>query len=124
MVQVRCLNPLFSFGIRIIQDPFLARQVAQMSSIIQHSLSDLLQLALRFIFHQKITPGGAVRSRFGLCQNMIGIAPDKVRNKTIIHNHSYIAAIQVCRHQPGKSFAVRVLPAMQCDKAGAIRTEQ
>ena len=57
VVQVRRLQTLFSLGIRVVQNPLIAGQVAQVPARIEYAVADLLDIASAFVvFKQEITP--------------------------------------------------------------------
>ena len=78
MEKVWDLHPFFAFRVSIIQDPFIAGQVAEVSAAIKDVSPHLLEDATVSILKQEVSPLVTPSVVFGLRKNMISISPDKM----------------------------------------------
>ena len=61
--QMRRLEAFLPFGIGVVQNPFISRQVREVTGRIENSMTDLFDRPVLFVFKQKVDPVG-VAERF------------------------------------------------------------
>ena len=121
MKEVRRLKSFLATRIRVVQYPFVARQVTKVPRGIQDSASDFSDLATSGpILEKKVAPSFPP---FRLGKNVFGITPDKMGHVTVLDYHPQITSIQVGCHHPRLPTSLGKSPSMQRNESRAVRIE-
>lgn len=125
VIQVGRLHPLLSLGIGIVENPFVAGQVADVPASIEHTAADLLNVpASVLVFKQEVPPVIVSLPVARLREDVGRIAPDEMRSIPVGDDDADIAAVRVGGDHPCQPPAVGIPPAMQGDEPRPVRVEQ
>ena len=62
--QMRRLDAPFSFGVCVVQNPFISWQVREVTGRIENAMTDLFNRPVLFVFKQKVAPVGVAEQFF------------------------------------------------------------
>ena len=83
VIQVWGLDTTHGFGIGVVQNPLVVLKVGQVTTVIEHAMTDLLDDAAVFVLEEEVAPLLVAKPILGLGEDVRGIAPDEVRSVAV-----------------------------------------